>query len=106
MNQDKPELIEEEEKSWKRDWSGVRVEANVNGKFNCWSEKSFVEGTEKRKGTYGDLLDKSAELSSQRAKECGGQDPKREQVMKDYEKKCSVVHPQRIKDVQDKTFEI
>ena len=42
------------------------VLASVDTKIDAWDSKSFIKGTNK-KGTIGDLMERSAELSEKRA---------------------------------------
>ena len=54
------------------------------------------------KGTVGDLLDKSSELSNQRAQENGGVDPLKKKYYENYSKeRKGAKHPNEIK----KTYE-
>lgn len=57
--------------------------------FNC---NSFVEKTGKMKGTVGDMMSYSEELSQKRAEKNGGQDPVRAQHFKNYEKDVGKKH--------------
>ena len=56
---------------WKREFSTPQV--NGVGSIDPWDNKSFIDGT-KGKGTLGDLLDRSSELSQKRADQNGGVD--------------------------------
>ena len=52
--------------------------------------------------TYGDLLDKSRELSDKRAQERGGADPLKEKVFKDYSaKRKGAKHPEQMKKFEN-----
>lgn len=51
-----------------------------------WDSNSFVNQTANSKGTIGDLMDRSQELSDMRAKENGGIDPIKQKKHKDYSK--------------------
>jgi hypothetical protein len=46
--------------------------------------KAFVDATRNKKGTMGDMLDKSQELSQKRADKNGGVDPVKDKFFKDY----------------------
>lgn len=62
-------------------------ELNVNDRLNEYStEKEFSSYTKKRKGTIGDLWDKSRELSEKREK-IFGKDPVKETYKKNWSKK-------------------
>jgi len=45
--------------------------ASIDTKEDAWNHNQFVEKTGKMKGTVGDVLDYSAELSSKRAESNG-----------------------------------
>lgn len=74
---------------------------SIDTKEDAWDHNQFVEKTGKMKGTVGDVLDYSSELSAKRAESNGGEDPVKRQAFKDYEKKVGKKH------VEDKktTFE-
>lgn len=59
----------------------------VDGKICPNSPNKFVEKTGKMKGSYGDLMDFSAELSERRKKEHGGVDPVANKFYQDYSAK-------------------
>jgi len=70
-------------------WNRVFTPPNVSvdSKINEFSEKEFVEKTRTKKGTVGDLLDRSKELSEKRAQKNGGVDPLKNKFFKEYSKK-------------------
>lgn len=99
MNDDK-EYIDEEGVEWKRVFLGSQLSCDAS--IDPWSNSDFVNKTGGKKGTMGDLMDKSAELSAQRAKENGGVDPVKQKYYKNYSKKRGgAVHD----DLKPKTFE-
>jgi hypothetical protein len=61
--------------------------AAIDTKVDPYDNKSFVEKTGAKKGTVGDMLDLSQELSDQRAADQGGVDPVKKQYFEDYAKK-------------------
>ncbi len=76
--------------------------AAVDSQIDANNPLAFVDATRNKKGTYGDLLDKSAELSEKRAKTYGGEDPVKQQFLNDYSKKTKgKKHPSLLK----KTYE-
>ena len=85
---------------WNRVWT--LPQACIDGKWSIWDEKDFAAKSASKKGTYGDLLDKSAELSQARA-EKEGSDPIKEKHFQDYEQRNKKPHPQKLKEVWDKT---
>lgn len=66
--------------------------ASIDTKEDAWNHNQFVEKTGKMKGTVGDVLDYSAELSEKRAEANGGEDPIKRKAFNDYEKKVGKKH--------------
>jgi predicted nucleic acid-binding Zn ribbon protein len=62
-----------DETTWKRIFTVPN--ASFDSKIDPFKASEFARKTGSKKGTYGDLLDKSAELSQQRADIVGGVDP-------------------------------
>jgi hypothetical protein len=99
MNDDK-KFVDEEGTEWKRVFLGSQLSCEAS--IDPWDNADFVNKTANKKGSYGDLLDKSAELSAQRAEQNGGIDPVKQKYYKNYsEKRKGAVHP----DLKPKTFE-
>lgn len=69
---------------WKRLYTSPQL--NTVGGIDAWNNADFVNKTANMKGTYGDMLDKSEELSQKRASENGGVDPVRQEYFKNYSK--------------------
>jgi len=84
MNE-KHTYIDENGLEWKRVFQVPN--AAVDSQIDANNPVAFIDATKNKKGTYGDLLDKSNELSEKRAKEHGGQDPIKEKFLSDYSKK-------------------
>lgn len=84
MNE-KHAYIDENGLEWKRVFQIPN--AAVDSQIDANNPLAFVDATKNKKGTYGDLLNKSAELSEKRAKEYGGKDPVKEKFLSDYSKK-------------------
>ena len=84
---------------WKRVFTSPN--ASIDTKVDPWSRNSFVEKTGKMKGTYGDMLDYSSELSEKRAISTGKEDPVKRKAFDAYEKKVGKKHMSDKK----KTFE-
>ena len=59
--------------------------ASIDTKIDPDSPKQFLDKTGNKKGTMGDLMDLSAELSSKR--ERGGEDPVKRKFFDDYKTK-------------------
>ena len=99
MNE-KKEYIDENGLKWNREY--YSPELNTTGKTDAWNSKQFVEKTGREPGTVGDLLDRSSELSKERASQNGGVDPLKEKYYQKYTKERNgAIHP----DKNPKTFE-
>jgi len=85
--------------SWIREYLSPQL--NTSGSVDPWDSKSFVSKTN-NKGTLGDLLDRSSDLSSARAQQNGGVDPVKEKYYENYSKERNgATHRDKI----PKTFE-
>ena len=87
---EKHQYIDQEGLEWKRVFQVPN--ASVDSQIDPYSNVSFLDATKNKKGTYGDLIDKSAELSEKRAKDHGGKDPVKESFYKDYKTKTGKDH--------------
>ena len=85
--------FDEDELQWERVWTVPQ--GSIDSHFNAWSSSDFVEKTRKKKGTVGDIWEKSQELSNKRADEAGGVDPQRKKAYDDYQRKTGKIHPQK-----------
>lgn len=95
MEDSPKEYVDETGLQWIREYSAP--ELNTQGTIDPWSNADFVNKTA-GKGTMGDLLDRSAELSEKRAQERGGVDPVKEKYYKQYSKdRKGAIHPDKIK---------
>lgn len=76
--------------------------ASIDSKLDPFDSNQYIRATGNKKGTYGDLLNKSQELSEKRAQLSGGVDPIKENYYKQYSKdRRGALHQDKIK----KTFE-
>ncbi len=66
---------------------------NTDSSLDPFSEADFVRSTGSKKGTVGDMMDLSKELSATRAAQNGGQDPVKQKMFKDYKKQTGSPHP-------------
>ena len=82
--EDKHVYIDEEGVNWNRIFTSPNLSTDT--KIDPFSQKAFLEKTT-GKGTIGDLMDRSAELSEKRAEQNGGIDPVKKQYFKEYSKK-------------------
>lgn len=93
---DKEEYIEviqgmNDEHSYEEDglaWERVFLapNASIDADADPFNSRQFVETTAAKKGTMGDMMDYSKELSEKRARKNGGVDPVKEKYYKDYSK--------------------
>ena len=83
MNDEK-KYIDESGIEWKRIYSLPQL--NTESSIDPWNNADFVNKTANMKGTVGDLLDKSSELSAQRADQNGGVDPLKKKYYENYSK--------------------
>ena len=96
MNDEK-KYIDNSGTEWKRVFTSSQLQ--TTSQFDPWDGKNFAEKTGKMKGTYGDLIDASAEMSSLRAEKNGGVDPIKQKAYKNYSKqRGGEKHPQQKKE--------
>ena len=69
---------------WKREFTVPFAASNCQIDPN--NPNDFVQKTAEKKGTYGNLLDASRELSEKRAKDHGGTDPVQKKFFDEYKK--------------------
>jgi predicted nucleic acid-binding Zn ribbon protein len=97
MNDEPKEYRDEEGVEWTRIFGSPQI--STAGSFDPWNKQDFVEKTKNMKGTYGDLLDKSSELSERRAERNGGIDPVKQKAYDQYAKaRGGQKHPQEIRE--------
>ena len=70
---------------WKRVFTVPN--ASIDSQIDPYSKKDFVDKTANKKGTFGDMMDHSKEMSQMRAESNGGVDPVKEKYYKDYSSK-------------------
>jgi predicted nucleic acid-binding Zn ribbon protein len=87
---DKHEYFDAEGKEWKRVFTVPT--ASIDTKINPFSSNDFVNKTSNKKGTVGDMMDLSSELSQKRADQTGSEDPVKRKLFTDYEKKVGKKH--------------
>ena len=97
---DKKVFIDENNLKWIRVYSSP--ELNTVGQTDPWSHHDFMDKTSSKKGTVGDMMNHSEELSQQR-KDSMGYDPMKKNYYDNYAKKRGGSrHP---KEVREKGFE-
>lgn len=77
--------IDEEGVEWNRVYFAPN--ASIDSNIDPFSQRQFTESTGAKKGTVGDMLDYSAEMSQRRAEQTGGTDPVKQKYFDDYAKK-------------------
>lgn len=87
---DKHEYFDEEGKEWKRVFTVPT--ASIDTRIDPFSANDFVNKTGNKKGTVGNMMDLSAELSQQRSEKVGSEDPVKRKIFTDYEKKVGKKH--------------
>jgi hypothetical protein len=87
---------------WERVYTNPQI--SVNDRIDPFSANDFTRVTGKQRGTYGDVLDRSRELSEKREK-IAGVDPVKQKYFEDYSKKRrGKVHPQDPRAKTDFSF--
>ncbi len=91
---------------WNREFT--IPQGSVNTKLDPFDSQQYIDKIGSQKGTMGDALARSAELSEQRAEKLGGQDPVKEKFYKEYSaKRRGTQHPTQIKEkLKNTTFTI
>ena len=84
MDEDK-KYTDESGTEWRRIYGSPQL--NTLGSIDPWNSDDFVNKTSSTKGSMGDLMDRSKELSNKRASENNGVDPVKQQYFKNYSKK-------------------
>ena len=71
------------------EWQRVFLSPNaaISTADDPFNGNAFVEKTANMKGTFGDMMDYSAELSEKRSEKRGGEDPMKKKHFENYEKK-------------------
>ncbi len=81
-------------------------QASIDTQFDPYSSKDFIRNTSNKKGTLGDVWDRSKEASIKR-EERNGVDENREKTRASWHKaRPGKLHPDVIKENQNKTVEI
>ena len=84
---DKHEFFDSDGLEWKRVFTIPN--ASIDTHIDANSQKQFIEKTASKKGTIGDIMDYSKELSMKRSESNGGIDPVKEKYYKNYSDKRS-----------------
>lgn len=90
-------------------WQRVFLSPNaaISSDVDPYNSNAFVEKTANMKGTLGDMMDLSAELSHKRAEKAGGEDPVRRKHFDQYEKDIGKKHvDDKTKSFENKSIKI
>ena len=95
MNDEK-HFIDEDGLKWERVYTSP--ELNTVGETDPWSHNDFMDKTSSKKGTVGDMMNHSEELSQKR-KDKMGYDPLKKKYYENYSKsRGGAKHPKEIKE--------
>lgn len=94
------------EDGWKRVFTVPQ--ASIDSHIDPFKASDFAAKTGGKKGTYGDLLDRSAELSEKRADSNGGVDPIKQKYFENYskERRGAKHHAELPKKIDNKNFTV
>ena len=88
---DEHKFVDDQGLEWKRIFLNPTMSVDTQ-EVDPFSEQQFVEKTANMKGTYGDMIDYSKELSQRREEKLGKEDPLRRKVYNDYKKTRGINH--------------
>tara|TARA_R100001510_G_C7655834_1_gene215271 strand:+ start:3746 stop:4141 length:396 start_codon:yes stop_codon:yes gene_type:complete len=96
------------EDSWERVYETPQISMrnSTASKMDPYDQNQFVDRTGKMKGSVGDMLDYSKELSDKRAEKNGGVDPVKQKYFRNYEKKTGKKHLRDKKSYESKNVKI
>lgn len=84
-------LLDSDGTRWERVFEAPNT--SIDTKWDANNPKDFINKTKEKKGTVGDLFDKSKELSEKRAQKYGA-DPVKQKYYKQYSKdRNGISHP-------------
>ena len=90
-------FIDEFGVQWRRVY--LAPNASIDSSIDPFNKQQYIDATYHKKGTVGDMMDYSAELSSKRAEQAGGVDPVKEKFYNNYaNERNGTDHPNRIKE--------
>jgi|TARA_Y100000401_G_C8308741_1_gene218459 hypothetical protein len=91
------------------EWQRVFLPPNaaISSNSDPFNSNSFLEKTSNMKGTFGDMMDYSSELSEKRAEKAGGVDPVKKKHFENYEKAVGKKHPsEKAKKFENKSIKV
>ena len=90
---------------WKRVFTVPH--ASIDSNIDPFSESQFRDSTGAKKGTVGNMLDYSEEMSQRRAEKAGGEDPVKKKYFDDYAaKRNGQRHVSELKTYESKTVKV
>jgi hypothetical protein len=93
---DKHTYFDSEGLEWKRVFTIPN--ASIDSRIDPHSSKEFIDKTGGKKGSFGDMMDYSKEMSHLRSESNGGVDPVKEKYFKEYaDKRNGAKHFDEIK---------
>jgi hypothetical protein len=98
------EYIDDSGLKWNRVFTTPQV--STVGAIDPFSQNDFVNKTSQKKGSYGDLVDQSKELSAKRAEQLG-YDPVQNKYFDDYSKsRRGIKHPKDTRGNDSKDYSV
>tara|TARA_Y100000004_G_scaffold148892_1_gene170592 strand:+ start:22 stop:402 length:381 start_codon:yes stop_codon:yes gene_type:complete len=85
-----PHVFSKDGVEWQRVF--LSPNASISSNSDPFNSNAFLDKTANMKGTVGDMMDYSAELSEKRAEKSGGIDPVRKKHFDNYEKSVGKKH--------------
>ena len=90
-------VYEKDGVTWERVF--LAPNASIDNNIDPFNQQQFMDATYGKKGTMGDMMDLSAEMSQKRADKAGGKDPVKEKFYDNYAKERNgAQHPSRGKE--------
>lgn len=81
-------------------------QASIDTRINPEKSSDFVEKTRNKRGSLGEIWDKSQELSEKRSEKFGGKDPVKENYIAAQKKVSKGKHVSEVIAAKKKTYEI
>jgi hypothetical protein len=77
---------------WKRVYTKPNAAVQSVSKLDPFKKRDFIDKTGNMKGTVGDMMGLSEEMSAVRAEKAGGEDPVKREFFDNYEKSVGKKH--------------
>jgi len=105
---DKHEFIDNNGLKWNRVLTAPTMSIDSQS-IDPFSEKQFIDKTGNMKGTYGDMVDYSKEMSQMREEKLGKEDPLKRKTFDKYKKERGIAHPNdrpKSKSIETSTYKV